>query len=193
MLQYYTLKLVRSYNAAEQLQSSAAASGAAAMNQLAARNGSGTVNAKTIELAAMVISAIPMIVLYPRFFEIFFMRSACRDQSGVEIWVHTAADLRRISRGIFYENKRRNDNRILWRFPPKRGQDPQSSADRLSAYVRLSDTEENRSLFENISDIIRIHGYKFSNLFQGDIFLIMFGNIGSCSIPLENRPPVPQE
>lgn len=73
-LQYYILKLVRSYNAAEQLQSSAAASGAAAMNQLAAmKNGSGTVNAKTIELAAMVISAIPMIVLYP-FAQKFFVK-----------------------------------------------------------------------------------------------------------------------
>ena len=35
--------------------------------------------------------------------------------------------------------------------------------------------------FENIAQIAGIHGYKFSNLFQGDI-LLMFGNIGSCSI-----------
>lgn len=73
-LQYYILKLVRTYNAAEQLQSSAAASGTAAMNQLAMmRNGSATVNAKTIELAAMVISAIPMIVMYP-FAQKFFVK-----------------------------------------------------------------------------------------------------------------------
>ena len=76
----------------------------------------------------------------------FSWKNACRINQGVEgnspDFAATAADLRRISRGIFYENKRQNGNRILWRFPPKRGQDPQSSADRLSAYARLSDTEE---------------------------------------------------
>ena len=77
---------------------------------------------------------------------VFSWKNACRINQGIEgnspNFAATAADLRRISRGIFYENKRRNGNRILWRFPPKRGQDLQSSADRLSAYARLSDTEE---------------------------------------------------
>ena len=48
---------------------------------------------------------------------VFSWKNACRINQGIEgnspNFAATAADLRRISRGIFYENKRRNDNRIL--------------------------------------------------------------------------------
>lgn len=65
-LQYYILKLIRSYNASEQLANSAMANSAEIANLLSnARLGNGVVNSKTIELAAMVLSSIPMIIAYP--------------------------------------------------------------------------------------------------------------------------------
>ena len=65
-LQYYILKLIRSFNASEQLANSAMANSAEIANLLSnARLGSGIVNSKTIELAAMVLSSIPMIIAYP--------------------------------------------------------------------------------------------------------------------------------
>lgn len=65
-LQYFILKLVRSYNATEQLASSAMASNAAVASTLNnSRLGSGVVNSKTIELAAMVLASLPMIIAYP--------------------------------------------------------------------------------------------------------------------------------
>lgn len=72
-LQYYILKLVKSYNATEQLQSSAMAGNAAIAATINSARGSGAVNAKTIELAAMVLSSIPMIVAYP-FAQKFFVK-----------------------------------------------------------------------------------------------------------------------
>lgn len=73
-LQHYILRLVRSYNATEQLATSAMANNAAISNTLNnARLGTGEVTSKTIELAAMVISSIPMIVAYP-FAQKFFVQ-----------------------------------------------------------------------------------------------------------------------
>lgn len=73
-LQYYILKLVRSYNAAEQLANSAMANNAVIANLLNnSRLGTGIVNSKTIELAAMVLSSIPMIIAYP-FAQKFFVQ-----------------------------------------------------------------------------------------------------------------------
>ena len=65
-LQYFILRLVRSHNAAEQLAASAMAGDAAIAATINRQLlGTGTVNAKTLELAAMVMASIPMIVLYP--------------------------------------------------------------------------------------------------------------------------------
>ncbi len=63
-LQYCILELVQSYNAADQLTSSAM-SASASISELFSQNNNAVVNAKTIELAAMVLSAIPMIIMYP--------------------------------------------------------------------------------------------------------------------------------
>lgn len=73
-LQYYLLKLVRSYNATEQLANSAMANNAAVASTLNnSRLGSGSVNSKTIELAAMVLASLPMIIAYP-FAQKFFVK-----------------------------------------------------------------------------------------------------------------------
>jgi len=72
-LQYYILKLVKSYNATEQLQSSAMAANAVIADTINSARGSGEVNAKTIELAAMVLSSLPMIIAYP-FAQKFFVK-----------------------------------------------------------------------------------------------------------------------
>lgn len=63
-LQYYILQLVKSRNAMEQLQSSIAGDPAIA-SLLRSTNGGGSVTAQSLELAAMVIAAIPMIIVYP--------------------------------------------------------------------------------------------------------------------------------
>jgi len=63
-LQYYILKLVKSRGALEQLQSSVA--GNPEIAQLfSSIDGSGTVTAKSLELAAMVLATIPMVIMYP--------------------------------------------------------------------------------------------------------------------------------
>jgi len=65
-LQYFILRLVRSHNAAEQLAASAMAGDAAIAATINRQLlGTGTVNAKTLELAAMVMASVPMIVMYP--------------------------------------------------------------------------------------------------------------------------------
>ena len=65
-LQYFILKLVHSYNATEQLANNAMANSAAVASTLNnSRLGTGVVNSKTIELAAMVLASLPMIAIYP--------------------------------------------------------------------------------------------------------------------------------
>lgn len=63
-LQYYILQLVKSRNALEQLQSSIAGDPAIA-GLLKNMDGNGSVTAQSLELATMVIAAIPMVLLYP--------------------------------------------------------------------------------------------------------------------------------
>lgn len=63
-LQYYILQLVKSRNAMEQLQSSIAGNPAIA-GLLKSMDGAGAVTAQSLELAAMVIAAVPMVLLYP--------------------------------------------------------------------------------------------------------------------------------
>lgn len=73
-LQYYILKLIKSYSASEQLANSAMSNSAVIANLLNnSRLGTGVVNSKTIELAAMVLSSIPMIIAYP-FAQKFFVQ-----------------------------------------------------------------------------------------------------------------------
>lgn len=73
-LQYFILKLVRSYNATEQLANSAMANNAVVASTLNnSRLGSGVVNSKTIELSAMVLASLPMIIAYP-FAQRFFVQ-----------------------------------------------------------------------------------------------------------------------
>jgi putative aldouronate transport system permease protein len=71
-LQYFILKLIRSYNATEQLASSAMANDAVIANLLNNARGMGEANSKTIELAAMMLSSLPMILVYP-FAQKFFV------------------------------------------------------------------------------------------------------------------------
>jgi putative aldouronate transport system permease protein len=72
-LQYYILSLVKSYNALQQMQSSAMAASAEVANLLTGANGVGPVTAKTLELSAMVLAALPMIIIYP-FAQKFFAK-----------------------------------------------------------------------------------------------------------------------
>lgn len=62
-LQYYIVKIVRNEAAIEQLMSNASSVSSSVM-ELFYRKGS-SVTSATLELAAMVIAAIPMIVIYP--------------------------------------------------------------------------------------------------------------------------------
>ncbi|MBW5445174.1 ABC transporter permease subunit [Cohnella sp. CFH 77786] len=64
-LQYMILKLVQTSNASEQMKSLAANSSTAIADLLNNAQGQGLITAQTIQLAAMVLSSIPMIVLYP--------------------------------------------------------------------------------------------------------------------------------
>jgi len=69
-LQYYILQLVKSRGAVEQLESSIAGNSAIA-EMLKSAGGKGPVTVQTLELAAMVLAAIPMVIIYPfaqRFF-----------------------------------------------------------------------------------------------------------------------------
>ncbi len=71
-LQYYILKLIKSHAAVEQLAQAAGALDASVYALANSAQGSGPVTAKTIELSAMVLAAIPMVILYPfaqKFFE----------------------------------------------------------------------------------------------------------------------------
>lgn len=64
-LQYMILKLVQTSNASEQMKSLAANSSTAIAELLNNAKGQGLITAQTIQLAAMVLSSIPMIILYP--------------------------------------------------------------------------------------------------------------------------------
>lgn len=64
-LQYMILKLVQTSNASEQMQNLAANSSTAIAELLSKAKGEGLITAQTIQLAAMVLSSIPMIILYP--------------------------------------------------------------------------------------------------------------------------------
>ena len=62
-LQYYIVQLVHNANALEALKTSSAA-GNAEIYQLL-QDAAGPTSSKTIELAAMIIAAVPMIIVYP--------------------------------------------------------------------------------------------------------------------------------
>lgn len=69
----YTLKLVKSSQAAEQLAASVMQSNQAVAALVNSAMGSGEVTAKTIELASMVLTALPVIIAYP-FAQKFFTK-----------------------------------------------------------------------------------------------------------------------
>ena len=62
-LQYYIVQLVRHANAVEQLMASAAGADGQILGML--QQAGGPASARTVELAAMVIAAIPILLLYP--------------------------------------------------------------------------------------------------------------------------------
>jgi putative aldouronate transport system permease protein len=68
----FTLKMIKSSMAASQLRDQAVLMDAA-VAQLLSGSGGGPVNYKTIELASMVLSALPMIIIYP-FAQKFFVK-----------------------------------------------------------------------------------------------------------------------
>ena len=70
-LQYYIVKLVRNERAKEQMMTEAGSVSAGVYDMLS--QGHKTVNSLTLELAAMVIAAMPMIVMYP-FAQKFFTK-----------------------------------------------------------------------------------------------------------------------
>ena len=70
-LQYYIVKLVRNERAKEQLMTEAGSVSAGVYDMLS--QGHKTVNSLTLELAAMVIAALPMIAMYP-FAQKFFTK-----------------------------------------------------------------------------------------------------------------------
>ena len=69
----YTLKLVKSSQAAEQLATSVMQSNQQMASLVNSAMGSGEVTAKTIELASMVLTALPVIIAYP-FAQKFFAK-----------------------------------------------------------------------------------------------------------------------
>lgn len=69
----YTLKLVKSSQAAEQLAASVMQSNQQVAALVNSAMGSGEVTAKTIELASMVLTALPVIIAYP-FAQKFFTK-----------------------------------------------------------------------------------------------------------------------
>jgi putative aldouronate transport system permease protein len=69
----FTLKMIKSSMAASQLRDQAILMDAAVSALLSGTGGNGPVNFKTIELAAMVLSALPMIIIYP-FAQKFFVK-----------------------------------------------------------------------------------------------------------------------
>lgn len=69
-LQYYILQIIRNKSASDAMKNTSAAVSGEVYKLLKSANG--PVSTKTLELAAMVIAAIPMVVMYPfaqRFFE----------------------------------------------------------------------------------------------------------------------------
>lgn len=70
-LQYYIVKLVHNERAKEQLMTEAGSVSAGVYSMLS--QGRKTVNSLTLELAAMVIAALPMIAMYP-FAQKFFTK-----------------------------------------------------------------------------------------------------------------------
>ncbi|GHT95620.1 ABC transporter permease [Spirochaetia bacterium] len=69
----FTLKMIKSSQAADQLRSQAMASSVAVSELINSASGRGPVTSKTIELAAMILSALPMIIIYP-FAQKFFVK-----------------------------------------------------------------------------------------------------------------------
>lgn len=70
-LQYYILQIVRNRSALEGIKYTAAASSPEIYSLLLEK--SGPVSSKTLELAAMVIAALPMVIMYP-FAQRFFVK-----------------------------------------------------------------------------------------------------------------------
>ncbi|MDQ0901146.1 carbohydrate ABC transporter permease [Paenibacillus sp. V4I7] len=64
-LQYLILKLIQSSNAIEQMANTVNDNNPALAQLYSVAQGQGTVTARTLQLAAMVISSIPMIIIYP--------------------------------------------------------------------------------------------------------------------------------
>jgi putative aldouronate transport system permease protein len=65
--------MIKSSMAASQLRDQAVLMNSAISELLSSSGGSGPVNFKTIELASMVLSALPMIIIYP-FAQKFFVK-----------------------------------------------------------------------------------------------------------------------
>lgn len=72
-LQYLILKLIQSSNAVEQMANVASANNAAVSELYSNAQGQGTVTARTLQLAAMVIASLPMVIMYP-FAQKFFIK-----------------------------------------------------------------------------------------------------------------------
>lgn len=72
-LQYLILKLIQSTDAVNQMANIAGNTNPAVAELFSRAQGEGAVTAKTLQLAAMVISSIPMIVMYP-FAQKFFIK-----------------------------------------------------------------------------------------------------------------------
>ena len=69
----YTLKVVKSSQAAEQLKSVAMQANSQVADLVNAAQGTGAITAQTVELSAMILTAIPMIIMYP-FVQKFFAK-----------------------------------------------------------------------------------------------------------------------
>jgi len=72
-LQYFTLKLVLSSQAADHLKNVALQTSPELASLLSKSAGSGPVTSRTIELASMVLASLPMIIIYP-FAQKFFVK-----------------------------------------------------------------------------------------------------------------------
>lgn len=72
-LQYFALKLITSSQAAEHLQNSAGASSTEIAKLVSGIAGTGPVTTRTITLASMVLSSLPLIIAYP-FAQKFFVQ-----------------------------------------------------------------------------------------------------------------------
>ncbi|WP_029192518.1 carbohydrate ABC transporter permease [Paenibacillus harenae] len=72
-LQYLILKLIQSTDAIEQMANTVNANNPAVAELYSKAQGAGTVTARTLQLAAMVISSLPMVIMYP-FAQKFFIK-----------------------------------------------------------------------------------------------------------------------